>query len=94
MEFDWDDANQEHIAQHDIDPDEAEDAVLDEDALDFPTHRGPKSERRFGVLGKALSGRVLIVILEERKNKFRVVTARVAEKEERSLYDKEKQNPK
>ena len=92
MEFDWDDPNQEHIAQHDIDPDEAEDAVLDEDALDFPTHRGPKWERRFGVLGKALSGRVLILISEERKNKFRVVTAQVAEK--RSERDKEKQNPK
>ncbi len=90
MEFDWDNINVSHIALHNIDPEEAEDVVLDEDALDFPAHRGPKGERRFGVLGKSLSGRVVIVILEEKGNKFRVVTARIATKKEQSLYDKEK----
>ena len=91
MEFDWDSANLRHIALHGIDPDEAEDVVLDKNACDFPAHRGPKGERRFGILGKALSKRILVVILEERQSRFRVVTTRVAEKEEVSLYDKAKQ---
>jgi uncharacterized protein len=88
MEFDWDDANIAHIEEHGIDPEEAEDAVLDENALDFPAHRGPQGQRRVGVLGKALSGRILVVILEEHDETFRVVTARLAEPKERSLYDK------
>lgn len=91
MEFDWDDANVAHLERHGIDPEEAEDAVLDEFALDFPAHRGPHGQRRFGVLGKALSGRILVLILEERGEKFRVVTARVAEVKERSSYDQENQ---
>ena len=91
MEFDWDDANLQHISLHGIDPDEVEDVVLDEYACDFPAHRGPKGERRFGVLGKTLSERILLVILEERQTKFRVVTARVAKKKEVSLYDNAKQ---
>jgi len=89
VEFDWDDANVAHLERHGIDPEESEDAVLDEFALDFPAHRGPRGQRRFGVLGKALSERILVVILEERGERVRVVTARVAEIEERSLYDQE-----
>lgn len=91
MDFDWDQANIAHIALHNIDPEEAEEAVLDENALDFPAHRGPKGQRRFGVIGKALSERVLVVILEEREDRFRVVTARVTDKGERKLYEQEKQ---
>jgi hypothetical protein len=89
MDFDWDEANLDHIERHGIDPDEAEDAVLDEFALDFPVHRGPQGQSRFGVLGRALSRRVLVVILEERGERVRVVTARLATGEERSLYDQE-----
>jgi uncharacterized protein len=70
MRFDWDSANLAHIALHKLDPDEAEDAVLDEDALDFPAHRGPKGQRRFGLIGKTLLGRVLVVILEDAKKAF------------------------
>ena len=87
MDFDWDDANIRHIERHGVDVEEAEDAVLDEYARDFPSHRGPLSQRRFGILGRALTGRVLVVILEERGRKFRVVTARLATSKERKLYE-------
>ena len=90
MEFDWDDANIDHISLHGIDPEEAEDAVLDEYALDFPAHRGPNGQQRFGALGQAQTGRILVVILEERHTKVRVVTARIAKPEERSHYEKNK----
>ena len=100
MQFDWDDANRDHIALHGIEPEEAEDAVLDEFALDFPAHRGPNSERRFGVLGRVNKNLILVVILEEatmpagasygqeRGDKIRVITARAAEKKERIYYEK------
>jgi uncharacterized protein len=90
VEFDWDDANIDHISLHGIDPEEAEDAVLDEHALDFPAHRGPNGQQRFGALGQAQTGRILVVILEERHTKVRVVTARIAKAEERSQYEKNK----
>lgn len=88
MEFDWDDANISHIANHGLETEDAEDAVLDENALDFPAHRGPQGQRRVGVMGKTLMSKIIVVILEEREDKFRVVTARPATKKEQSLYDK------
>jgi uncharacterized protein len=88
MVFDWDDANRDHIEIHGIEPEEAEDAVLDENALDFPAHKGPLGQRRIGTLGKSQSNRILVVILEERFEKMRIVTARVANPQERSLYEK------
>lgn len=88
MEFDWDDANISHIANHSLETEDAEDAVLDENALDFPAHRGPQGQRRVGVIGKTLMSKIIVVILEEREDKFRVVTARPATKKEQSLYDK------
>jgi uncharacterized DUF497 family protein len=52
--------------------------VLDDNALDFPAHRGPLGQKRIGVLGKSDNNRILVVILEERLEKMRVVTARIA----------------
>lgn len=88
MVFDWDDSNRDHIQVHGIEPEEAEDAVLDESALNFPAHRGPNGQKRIGILGKAYSNRILVVILEERFDKMRVVTARIANVQERNHYEK------
>lgn len=88
MQFDWDDANRAHIALHGLEPEEVEEAVLDENALDFPAHRSSTRGRRFGVLGKAFENFILVVILEERGDAVRVVTAREANSKERIHYEK------
>ncbi|PNY80723.1 BrnT family toxin [Deinococcus koreensis] len=90
MDFDWDFANMEHIARHKVEPDEAEEAARDPDALPMHTiHRGPQGQPRYGLLGTTESGRLLYIVLEQRLGRARVVTARPATAEERQQYDTE-----
>ena len=48
MTFDWDDANTKHIERHGVDPEEAEDAVLDETVRSAEPKHHLEFERRFG----------------------------------------------
>ena len=84
MRFDWDPANIDHIARHKVEPEEAEEVVQDPAALPFAAHRGPQGQPRFGVLGATEAGWVLVVVLEERQGRLRVVTARPATEAERA----------
>lgn len=80
-EFEWDDDNISHIARHEVDPGEAEDAVRDTDRIHFRTRSG-----RIFVIGMTEAGRMLAVVLERKETDWsRVVTARdVIEKEKRA----------
>ncbi|GAA5513652.1 hypothetical protein Dcar01_02396 [Deinococcus carri] len=86
MEFHWDDANTEHIARHDVEPEEAEEAATDPRRLAAPAYRAQNGERRQAVTGKTEGGRILTVILTRRGDLFRVVTAREANPSERRAY--------
>lgn len=79
--FDWDEYNLDHIARHGVDPDEAEDAVLDPDRVSFPARSG-----RVGYIGATEAGRVLVVILDRKGDRWRVVTARDASPNEKKSY--------
>jgi uncharacterized DUF497 family protein len=86
MDFDWDSNNIEHIARHNVTPEEAE-QVIQNDPLEAPaTIRN--GETRTVHLGETDAGRVLIVVVTERTNMYRVVTARPAKKKEREFYSK------
>ena len=85
MEFEWDDANEEHIAEHGIMPDEAEEALSDAHRKNQPAYNTP-TERRRGVLGATEDGRILVVIYTYRRGAIRVVTARDANEAERRRY--------
>ncbi len=83
-EFDWDGENEEHIARHDVDPYEAEEAVQDPGAVHWRTRSG-----RYFYMGMTNDGRILAVILERRQSRlWRVVTARGASPRERKAYRK------
>lgn len=84
MRFDRDPANIDHIARYKIGPREAE-MVRDTAAPPFAAHRGPHGQLRFGVLGAAEDGRVLVIV-EERQDQLRVGTARLATEAERAQY--------
>ncbi len=86
MEFDWDDANLEHIARHGVEPGEAEEALTDPSATRAGTYRGPSGERRGSIVGKTEDGRVLFVVFTFRRGAVRVVTARNADATEKSRY--------
>jgi uncharacterized DUF497 family protein len=83
MTFDWDDANIEHIAAHQISPEEAEEALSD--PFRIPAYR-VGGERRRAVLGSTEDGRLLFVVTTRRGNGIRVITARDATTSERRRY--------
>jgi uncharacterized protein len=79
--FDWDDGNVEHLALHDVQVWEAEEATADRHRVPFPAHSG-----RIGFIGQTEDGRFLVVIIERRARLWRVVTARDATPAEKRAY--------
>lgn len=79
--FQWDEENVGHIAEHGVEPWEAEEAFDDGGRAPFPAHSG-----RVGFIGKTEDGRVLVVILERGARPWRVVTARDAGPSEKRAY--------
>ncbi|MGA8938474.1 MAG: BrnT family toxin [Acidobacteriaceae bacterium] len=71
--FDWDEANIAHIANHDVQPHEAEEAYNSNPVyLDYAIEDG---EERHREIGESLTGRLLVVISTMRGDTVRVVTA-------------------
>lgn len=82
--FIWDDHNIDHIARHNVFPDEAEEAFWDEDRVPFYAHSGHR-----GIIGATDEGRRLVVIFVKKEgNRVRVITARDAEADEKRIYNK------
>lgn len=78
-EFDWDLNNEEHIARHDIESYEVEEAMADYDRIGFDVHDKGKK----GIVGRTEDGRMLFVVYVIRNGMYRVITAR-------DLTDREK----
>jgi uncharacterized DUF497 family protein len=83
--FDWDDGNIDHIANHGISPEEAEEAALDRRRVGMTVYRS-RDELRWGLIGATEEGRILAVILTNRFGLQRVVPARDANPAERRRY--------
>jgi len=83
--FDWDSANIDHIAKHDVKPEEAEHVILG-DPLDFGFDPDTNGEERWTYLGESNQGRILMVVMTLRGEKIRVVTSFEAEKRDKLLY--------
>ncbi len=88
MQFDWDTNNIDHIALHDVTTDEAE-QVIENKPLDAGVVFR-NAEPRTLHLGETDTGRVLLVVITERNEMFRVVTARPANRKERTFYSNHK----
>ena len=71
--FDWDTANIAHIDEHEVAPEEAEQAILSEPLdVGFDVVNG---EERWSYLGETDEGRILRVLITMRGERIRVVTA-------------------
>ena len=79
--FDWDEANIDHIALHDVEPEEAE-AALTDPHRHLIARRTVRNEQRIIYIGATESGRALVVVYTRRGERLRVVTAREATAEE------------
>jgi uncharacterized DUF497 family protein len=83
--FDWDDDNRGHVRRHDVEPEDAEEALLDPRRIGAPAYNVGE-ERRWAYLGATELGRVLFVVFTKRGARIRVVTARDAETGELRRY--------
>jgi len=88
MDFDWNEANRNHIAKHGIRPDEAEQVVKNE-PLDV-TLQSREGEPRIVQVGETDAQRILVVVTTWRGEKVRVVTAFPANARMRSFYLRQK----
>jgi uncharacterized protein len=83
--FEWDDENIGHIAEHDVEPEEAEEPFFDTRKIAIEAHN-VRGERRWGLLGSTEAGRLLAVIYTLRRRRIRVITVRDAEEHEIRRY--------
>ncbi len=85
--FDWDEANIHHLVRHNVDSQEAEQAILDPNAimLEIQVEGG---EDRVKMIGRTASGRILAAVFTFRGEAIRPVTAYDATARDRSLYVK------
>ena len=84
LAFEWDDANRDHIAHHEVSPEEAE-QVIENDPLDIEAEAAD-GEPRFTSIGRTDHGRFLLVVTTLRQSRIRVVTAFPAPKSLIDLY--------
>lgn len=81
IELLWDEWNEEHIARHGVEQEEAEQAARNAPYLT----RGRR--RTYRVVGPTDGGRLLTIVVARRNgNEYYVVTARDADDEERRAY--------
>jgi uncharacterized DUF497 family protein len=88
MDFVWDAANIEHIARHDVTPDEAE-WVIENRPLEIGKVER-NGELRIVHVGETDAGRVLLVAVTYRAKQIRVVTAYPANRKVRKFYAEQK----
>ena len=89
MRYQWDDSNLDHIADHDIEDFEAEDALEDPRGVALGAYN-KGNEKRYGIIGATEAGRILAVFYTFRSGTVRVATARDAKPGEKRRYRKRK----
>lgn len=84
-EFDWDDANRDRLALHNVTPQEAEQAILDPHAVLLEIQFNEEEERT-KALGITRRGRILVVVFTFHAEAIRPITAYTAEPRLQKLY--------
>lgn len=87
--FDWDEANSTKSEEkHGVTVDMIESAFDDNKLLALGEQYQPVvKEGRYGVIGKCVTGETLFICFTLRAGKIRAISARPANKRERSVYD-------
>jgi uncharacterized DUF497 family protein len=89
LNFDWDDRNREHLARHNVTPEEAEFAFLSE-PFEIDAEEHPDDGVRIRYVGETAAGRILILIMTWRSDSARIITAWDAPKSTKNFYLKGK----
>jgi uncharacterized DUF497 family protein len=86
--FNWDEGNTEHVAEHNVTTDEAEEVFSDAENVLEEDMEHSVVEMRFLIIGKTEKGRLLYQIFTRRGDKIRVISSRDINKKEVYLYEK------
>lgn len=87
-EFEWDKGNiDKSYRKHGITPKEAEEIFLDINLKVQTDIKHSEIEERFIGIGKTFENKILFTIFTFRDNKIRIISARIANKKERSKYE-------
>jgi uncharacterized protein len=92
LSFDWDNGNiNKNYDKHLITHKTAEEPFTDADLLTFPdpTHSTSR-EKRFSIIGQTHQNDTLFITYTIRHNKIRIISARIANKNERKIYESQK----
>ena len=88
MEFELDPAKAAiNLKKHKVSFEEAASVFGDSMALTFPDPDHSFGEERWLVFGMSRHDRMLAVVYTQRQDKFRLITARIATKRERKIYE-------
>jgi uncharacterized DUF497 family protein len=83
--FDWDGANCNHVREAGVEPEEAEETLLDPRRIPRDVYNLAGEQRR-GAVGATEGGRVLFVVFTSRRGRVRIITARDATPVEKRRY--------
>jgi uncharacterized protein len=88
VRFEWDPEKAEsNLRKHGVSFEEAATALEDLLSLTGPDPDHSRTEMRFVTFGQSVLGRLLVVSHAERRNRIRIISARVATRAERKLYE-------
>ena len=90
LRFEWDARKATtNVAKHGVSFEEATTVFGDQRSLTIPDPEHSAVEKRFIILGRSHSGRLLVVVHTERGDRLRVISARLAGRKERKTYEQE-----
>ncbi len=89
LTFEWDSRKaRSNLAKHGVGFQEASTIFGDPLSLTIPNPEHSLSEKRYITVGRAFSGKLLVVVHTERGDNIRIISARRASRRERKFYEK------
>ena len=89
LTFEWDSRKaRSNLAKHGVGFQETSTIFGDPLSLTIPDPEHSLSEERYITVGRAFSGKLLVVVHTERGDNIRIVSARRASRRERKFYEK------
>jgi uncharacterized DUF497 family protein len=90
LTFEWDSRKaRSNLAKHGVTFEEAATIFGDVQSLTIPDPEHSLTEERFVTMGKAFGGKLLVVVHTERGDSIRIISARRANRRERTFYEEE-----
>ena len=90
LTFEWDSRKaRSNIAKHGVTFEEASTVFADSLSLTIPDPVHSESEQRYVTMGRAFTGKLLVVAHTDRGDNIRLISARRASRRERRSYEKE-----